>query len=99
MYRAGIVLGVVIDLVFVVALLAVTGHVVARWHDGSAQNVATVVTGAWLIALLFSAAAPAFAYALHRRNAPPGRIMQILWLPAMLLVTLLFAALIVSPPK
>ncbi|MGE0564592.1 MAG: hypothetical protein AB7O50_08775 [Pseudolabrys sp.] len=98
MYRAGIVLGAAVDLVFVVALLAVTGRVVATWSAGPA-NVATVVTGAWAVGLIVAASAPALAYGLSRRNAPPARVLSILWLPVLLLATLAVAALIVSPPK
>lgn len=99
MYRAGVVLGVAVDLGFVVALLAVAPRVVAGWSDGTPHHVATVVTGAWAVALIVAASAPALALGLSRRSAPPMRVLSILWLPALLAVTLVVAALIVAPPK
>ena len=98
MIRAGVVLGVAVDAVLVVALLVASGHVVASWTL-QPGNVAAVTTGAWLIALIVSAAAPALAYGLHRRKAPRGRVIAILWLPTLILATLVVAALVVSPPR
>lgn len=98
MVRAGIVLGLAVDAVLVAALLAVSGPVASSWTLQPA-NIAGVTTGAWLIALVVCAAAPALAYGLHRRNAPRRRIILILWLPALILATLVVAALVVSPPR
>ena len=98
MYRTGIVLGAAVDLIVVVALLALTGRVVAAWSEGPA-NVATVITGAWALGLIVAGSAPLLAYGLSRRNAPPARVLSILWLPALLAATLVVASLIVSPPR
>lgn len=87
-----------VDAVFVMLLLAVSGWTIDSWNDTRVPYTGLIVTSFWLLALMFSASAPLLAYALHRRKAKPERIMVTLWLPALILVTLMVAGLIVTPP-
>lgn len=98
MFRAGIILGVAVDIILVLVLLSVSGWVIDSWQDKRVPYTGLIVTGTWLVALLFVAGAPVLAYGLHRRSGRPGQIMVTLWLPALALITLCVVGLIISPP-
>ena len=99
MFRAGVILGVAVDVLLFSFLLLVFGWVIDSWQDKRVPYAGLIVTGAWLVAALFVAGAPVLAYGLHRRRGKPGQIMVTLWLPAMLLITLCGVGLVISPPE
>ena len=98
MFRAGIILGVAVDVIFVLFLLLVSGWVIDSWQDKRVPYTGPIVTSAWLVATLFVAGAPVLAYGLHRRSGKPSHIMVTVWLPAMALITLCVVGLVISPP-
>lgn len=98
MFRAGVILGVAVDLILVFFLLLVSGWVVDSWQDTRVPYTGLIVTGAWLVALLFVAGAPILAYGLHRRGGKRDHILVTLWLPGLALITLCVVGLIISPP-
>ena len=98
MFRAGVILGVVVDVIMVLFLLLGSGWVIDSWQDKRVPYAGPIVTSAWLVALLFVAGAPILAYGLHRRSGKPSHIMVTLWLPAMALITLCVVGLVISPP-
>ena len=98
MFRAGVILGVVVDVIFAAVLVLAFGWVIDSWADKRVPYTGPIVTSAWTIALLFAAGAPILAFGLRRRGAQPGQIMVTLWLPAMLLVTIGVVGLAVMRP-
>jgi hypothetical protein len=98
MVRAGFILGVAVDLILVLFLILVFGWVIDSWHDTRVAYAGAIVTGAWLVAILFVAGAPILAYGLHRRKAAPAHVLVTLWRPGLLLITLCVVGLMISPP-
>ena len=98
MFRAGVILGVAVDLLVVLMLLLAFGWVIDSWQDRRVPHAGVIVTTAWLVGMLFAAGSPVLAYGLHRHRAKPGHVLVTLWLPTLLLITLCVVGLIISPP-
>jgi biotin transporter BioY len=96
-FRAFLVIGVIIDLLIALILLIVVGWIVDSWHDRDPW-AGPIVTTLWSIALVLSAGAPILAYWFSRRKAAPGKVALAVWLPAVLLVTICVVGFIISPP-
>lgn len=96
MFRALVILGVTADVAISLLLLAVSGWVIDSWSDTRVPGTGMIVTTAWLIAFSMSAGSPLLAYALHKRKG--RRVLLVLWLPALVLVTITVVGLILSPP-
>ena len=87
MFRAFLILGAVFDILLALFLLLVFGYVLDSWHDPNGAWVGFAVTACWLLAFVPSAAAPLAGYVLKRRQSTPGRIVLVVWLPAIVIVT------------
>ena len=98
MFRAGVILGVAVDVLFAGLLLLAFGWVIESWNDTRAAYAGLIVTGAWAIAFAFVVGAPILAYGLLRRHGNRKQVMVTLWLPAMLFATLCVVGLVISPP-
>jgi hypothetical protein len=97
MFRAVVTLGAGLDLLIALVLFIAFGWVLDSWHDPREPWAGPIVTTLWSIAFVSSAGAPILGYWLKRRNAEPGRIALIVWLPAIVLIAICTVGLIVSP--
>jgi biotin transporter BioY len=97
-FRAFLVIGIGIDLLIAVFLVIVFGWILDSWHDPREPWAGPIVTTLWSIAFLLSAGAPVLAYWLKRRQAALARIALAVWLPAIVLIAICAAGLILSPP-
>jgi hypothetical protein len=98
MFRAVVTIGAGLDLLIALFLFIAFGRVLDSWHDPREPWAGPIVTTLWSIAFVSSAGAPILGYWLKRRNAEPGRIALIVWLPAIVLIAICTVGLIVSPP-
>jgi hypothetical protein len=96
--RTVLIIGTVVDSLLALFLVLVFGFVMDSWHDPNGAWVGVVVTAAWLIAFVLSAAGPVVGYRLKRRGSTPGRIALAIWLPTIVLVGLTVVGFMVSPP-
>ena len=87
MFRAFLIVGAVFDILLALFLLLVFGYVLDSWHDPNGAWVGFAVTACWLLAFVPSAVAPLAGYVLNRRRSTPGRIALVVWLPAIVIVT------------
>ena len=97
MFRAVVTLGAGLDLLIALFLFIAFGWVLDSWHDPREPWAGPIVTTLWSIAFVSSVGAPILGYWLKRRNAEPGRIALIVWLPAIVLIAICTVGLIVSP--
>jgi hypothetical protein len=98
MFRAFLVIGIGIDLLIAVFLVIVFGWILDSWHDPREPWAGPIMTTFWSVAFVLSAGAPILAYWLKRRKAAPARIALAVWLPAIVLIAICAAGLILSPP-
>jgi hypothetical protein len=98
MFRALVALGVAVDLLIALFLVIVFGWILDSWYDPRDPWAGPIVTTCWSIGFLLSAGAPALAYWLKRRTASHSKIALAVWLPAILLIAICVAGLILSPP-
>jgi len=98
MRRVIVVIGVALDLLIVLLLIAVFGWIVDSWHDRDPW-AGPVVTTFWTLSILLAAAAPVGAYRFSRRSAPPARIALVVWTPVLVLVGLTLIGFLVFTPN
>ena len=97
-FRAFMILGVILDILLALLLVLVFGWVMDSWHDPNGAWVGVTVTLLWFIAFALSAGAPLLAYWLTRRQSPPGRVALAIWLPALVLIGVTAVGFMISPP-
>jgi hypothetical protein len=98
MFRAFLILGVVIDVLLALLLLLVFGYVMDSWHDPKGAWVGIVVTSVWAVSFALAAGAAPLGYRLARQQSAPGRVALVVWSPVVVLVGVTLIGFIISPP-